>query len=415
MPHKYKNEFKDEVYDDELSLLDIFNILWRRKFLIIFLTGIFGLIAMVRSLLAPFTYRAECRIFPPQSGTRIEGMSARLGGLADLVGIPRGATGGQLMLGILKSDSIADYIIDKFNLMEELSTDVRSSARSSVRGAMDARDERTTGIITIAYIHKDPQRAADMANAIVSALQHKIQELAISDAQQRRNFFETQLMQAQQELNQAEDNFINYQQKNGVIVFESQAQSLLASIASLKNQIAAKNVEISSMKSYARPDNPRMKLAQSQLDAMNQELRRLEAEQKRSDMEQRSKLTSNESLTSLGLGQIPEVSIEYQRYIRALQFATAKYELMLRQYEGARISEANDMTSITVLDYATPPDNRFSPRRTRMTLMGAGLGLGIALGWTLLSEYIQMMKKEQARKNKNKNSDTYEDYDDDDE
>ena len=404
--HEYT--YKDDA--DELTLYDIFNIIWRRKFLIIFITGIFGVVSMTYALTRNLIYRASSRILPSQSVGRIEGMAARLGGLADFVGLPTGASTGQLMIGILNSNSVVDAIIDKFNLMEVYSSDKRLSVRDAVLGGLQTDENRNSGIITIAYVHTEPQMAADIANAFVSELQHKLQEISIADAQQRRNFFESQLLQAQQELNQAEDNMINYQQKSGVVVFESQAQSLLASIASLKNQIAAKNVEISSMKSYARQDNPRLKLAQSQLEAMNKELLRLEAEQKRSDMEQRNRrLISGDSLSSMG--QIPELGIEYQRYVRALQFATAKYELMLRQYESARISEANDMTSITVLDYATPPDSKYGPRRTMMTIVGTAAGLFISLFWAFISDYMENMKKKKARANNN----IYEDYDEDDE
>ncbi|MBQ7560320.1 MAG: hypothetical protein IJS99_00605 [Synergistaceae bacterium] len=408
MAHNNKHEYEYEFQDDagELTLFDIFSVVWRRKFFIIIVTGIFGVYYLVRAFTAPFTYRAETRILPPQSGNRIEGISARLGGLASFVGLPRNATSGQLFIGILRGDSVVDAIVDRFDLMNELSTDKRVSARNAVLESMGANEDRNSGIITISYIHKDPQMAADMANALVGELQHKLQEMAIADAQQKRNFFESQLMQAQQELNQAEDAMINYQQKSGVVVFESQAQALLASIASLKNQIAAKNVEISSMRSYARKDNPQLKLAQSQLDAMTKELHRLEAEQKRSDIEQHDRLISGDSL--LSLGKFPELGMEYQRYVRALQFATAKYEMMLRQYEGARLSEANDMTSISVVDYATPPDIKYAPRRARITIMGTGIGLAFSLFWVFTAEYINSMRKKQARKNSD-------DYDNDEE
>ena len=408
MPHNTKNEYEYQDDADELTLFDIFNIVWRRKFLIIIVTGIFGVVSIIYALTRDFTYMAESRILPPSSGGRIEGIASRLGGLADFVGLPRNATSGQLLIGILQGDSVVDAIIDRFNLMEEFSSDIRLNVRSAILANMQANEDARSGIISIAYIHKDPQTAADIANAFVSELQHKLQEISLADAQQKRNFFETQLMQAQQELNQAEDNMINYQQKSGVVVFESQAQALLASIASLKNQIAAKNVEISSMRSYARQDNPRLKLAQSQLDAMNRELQRLEAEQKRSDMEQRSRLISGDSLSSIG--QIPELGIEYQRYVRALQFATAKYELMLRQYEGARLSEANDMTAISVVDYATPPDYKYAPRRAIITIVGAGVGFVLSLFWAFISDYFQSMKKKKARQN---SDDDYDDEEDD--
>lgn len=394
--------------EQELTLLDVFNTLWRRKFLIIFITFVFAAGSLIYALTRPLIYRAECKILPPSMNSGgIAGFSGQLGGLADFISLPRRATTAQILIGILRGDSVVDSIIDKFNLMEELSTDIRDSARSAVLSGLDATEEARSGLISIAYLSIDPQKAADMANAFVAALQKKLQDLSMEDANQRRNFFENQLAQAQQELNEAEDIMINYQRDSGIIAFESQAQSLLSSIASLRNQIAAKNVQISSMQSYARPDNPRLRVAKSELDAMTKELHRLEEEQMRSDNTSRRHRTLSGDL-SLSAGQIPELGIEYQRYVRQLRFATAKWELMLRQYENARLSEANDLSTISVLDYATPPDYKYLPRRARICIIGTGAGgiLGIFLAF--LFEHLKAVKK--ARRYAHNDN---EDYDDD--
>ena len=356
---------------------------------------------MLYAFTSPPIYRAECRILAPSGGRGSGGLFSQLGGIADLIGLPSGATSGKMMIGVLKGDSVVDAIIDKFNLMEELEQDIRLRARASVLGGLETDANTESGIISIAYLHKDPQRAADMANAFVAELQKKLQEISINDAQQRRNFFEAQLLQAQQELNMAEADLINYQQSKGVIAFESQTGALLASINSLRNRIAAKNVEISTLRSYARKDNPRLRLAQSELDAMNRELRKLEEEQQMAD--RRSTTISGDLLSSVG--QVPELGIEYQRYMRALQFAAAKYDLMLRQYENARLSEANDLSTIMIVDPAKAPDYKFKPKRAQITLMGILLGASIGLLWAFVSDYIRTLKKAQEER---------EDYDDED-
>ena len=179
-------------YEDEqgpeLSLLDIFNTVWRRKWLIVFLTVLFFTVSLVRALLAPLTYRAECKIIPPQRGGGGGGFLAQLGGIADFIGIPTGITSSRMMMGILRSDSVVDSIIDQFNLMEEYSTDIRMQARKTVLAGLETHDDGS-GIVSIAYITTSPDIAADMANAFVVAMQKKMQELAQIDAQQKRAFF----------------------------------------------------------------------------------------------------------------------------------------------------------------------------------------------------------------------------------
>lgn len=385
---------RDDMYEEEeeLSLIDIFMIIWRRKWLIIFLTAVFGAASLFYALRLPFTYRAECKVIPPRGGSG--GLAAQLGGFADFIGISSTGSSTQMIIGILKGDSVVDAIIEKFNLMEELSIDIRLRARAAVLGGLEAAEENRSGILSIAYIHKDPQRAADMANAFVVELQKKLRELSVNDAQQRMRFFESQLMQAQQELNMAEADLINYQQSRGVIAFESQTGALLASINSLRNRIAAKNVEISTLSSYARRDNPRLRLAQSELDAMNKELRKLEEEQKKADRWDNP--ASGDLLSSIG--QVPELGIEYQRYMRNLRFATAKYELMLRQYEGAKLSEANDLSTIMVIDYATPPDYKYGPRRARIVIIGTVAGFTIGIFWAFIAAHISELLRERRKR-----------------
>ena len=399
--------YEDE--EEELTLVDVFNILWRRKFMIIFITFIFAVASLTYALISPVIYRAECKILPPSGNSGgIAGFSTQLGGLADFIGLSGRATTGQVLIGILQGDSVVDAIIEKFNLMEELSIDIRLRARAAVVANLQAGEDTRSGIISVAYLNKDPQKASDIANAFVNELQKKLQELSMADAIQKRNFFENQLAQAQQELNEAEDIMINYQRDSGIIAFESQAQSLLSSIESLRNQIAAKNVQISSMQSYARPDNPRLRVAKSELDAMNKELHRLEEEQMRSDKSRRRSRTQSVDL-SLSTGQIPELGIEYQRYVRQLRFATAKYELMLRQYENARLSEANDLSTISVIDYATPPDYKYLPRRARICIIGTAAGGALGVFLAFLFEHIKAVKKERRRKHYEQDYD----YDDD--
>ena len=378
--------------EQELSLLDIFLILWRRKGLIILLTFIFGAGAAINAFTSPFIYRAECRILPPGGGG---GLLGQLGGIAGFMGISGASSSGQRMLGVLQGDSVVDAIIDKFNFMEELSIDIRLRARAAVLGNLEANEDTKSGIISIAYQHKDPQAAADIANAFVEQLQIKLREMAIADAQEKRAFFENQLIQAQQELNEAENAMMRYQQNSGVLALSSQTASLLGSIASLRNQIAAKNVEISSLSSYARDDNPRLKLARSQLEAMTKELRRLEEEQKRTERRQ-GRTLSGDILSSLG--NVPELNVEYMRYERAIRFANVKYDAMLRQYENAKLSEASDLSTFQIVDPATPPDYKFKPKRARIVIIGTMLGFCLGVFWAFLAAHIMALRREHAER-----------------
>ena len=258
MPEEFNNRVPD-FEDEEISLLDIFNILWSRKLMIFLITALFGACAMGYAFfLAPVTYKADCRI-APQGGDNSGRSSvlAQLGGVADFLGLSGGSSSSGMILGLLEGDTLADSIIERFNLMEKFSSDIRVQVRAAVKGMIQAESDRTSGIITISTINKDPEFAAEFVNGVVDELDKRLLDFSFADALTRKEFFETQLVQAQQELTDAENALLKYQESRGVIAFEAQTQALVSSMTSLRNRIAEKNIEISSMSSYTRADNPK--------------------------------------------------------------------------------------------------------------------------------------------------------------
>ena len=287
------------------------------------------------------------------------------------VNLPTKATTGGTMLAIMKSDTIVDKITDRFGLMEQYEQEYRLNARKAVLDNFDGKEDAMSGIITVSFMDEDPQKAADIANAFVEETQKKMMEMFINAAQQSRTFYENQLMQAQQELTDAEEAMVKYQLSSGVISITDQAKALIDAIAALRTQIAAKNVEITTLRSYTTANNPMLKSAISQLEGMQQELQKLEEEQKRSNAGRNSKMSGD---IMLAVGDIPELGLEYERYTRALKIAGAKYQLMFQQYESAKLDEVYDISTISVIDPAIPPDYKYKPSRAQITLLWAFLG-----------------------------------------
>lgn len=400
----------DDDEETEIDLIELFKAVWKKKWLILFLMIICGGIAAAYAFYLPFIYKAEARIMPAggssSGGGRLAGLMSQYGGLASMMGIsmPEGSGGdGAVMIDVMKGNTVVDAIIDKFNLMEQYKAKYRIQARKAVLKNFEAEtDTKGSKIITLSYLDKDPQKAADIVNSFIEELQKKMTEMSLSQAQQKRAFYETQLAEVQQELSDAEEAMMKYQQSSGVIVMEEQAKALINAIKELRSQIAAKNVEVSSMKSYARRDNPMLKLAQSELAAMQQELKNLEEEQRRT-----APLTDENKKTMISAGEIPELSVEYQHYFRALKVAETKYEFMLSQFETARLGAISDFSTISIIDPAIPPDFREKPHRTTIILVGAFLGFFLPSGW-ISGKFI--MKESQKNRKKKRGDD-----DDDDE
>ena len=265
--------------NQELTLHDVLVILYKRKLAILVLVILGVTAGFSWAFFTPEIFRAECRILPPsQSGGMGAAILSQMGGLASLAGLPVTSTG-EMLIGILRSQTVVDRIIDQFNLMEIYKQDYRLKMREKViSDILQASENTRSGIVTVAVLDEEPIRAAQMANAFVEELTNVMQYLAIGEAAQRRLFFEQQMLQARKVMDEAEDELQKYQEESGLVAMDPQVAAMVSSIADLRAQVAAKEVELSSLRTYASDSNPNLRRAESELIALQGELEKLEQE-----------------------------------------------------------------------------------------------------------------------------------------
>lgn len=372
-------EKEKDFATDEINLLDFLIVLLKRKGLIIKTTLGIAIITAIISLIIPPVYRAETRILPPQGSVSSGlGLLSQLGGETGLSlagGLLGLKTPSDLYAGFLKSNTVLDRIIDRFKLMELYDIEYRVDARKELLDNIDISIDSKSGIITLEVEDKDPERAAQMANAFVEELKNLTRGLAITEASQRRLFFEEELKNTKLSLMKAEEEFKKLQEKTGALKIEKQAEAVIEGIAELRAQIAAKEVELRVMRTYSTPNNPDLQKAEEALRAMKAELRKLE-----------EKGGPNPD-PLMPTGRMPEVGIEYIRKLRDLKFNETLYELLTKAYEAARLDEARDAVVIQVIDKAIPPDKRAKPKRTLMVLIAAFTGFFLSVFIAFVAEY----------------------------
>jgi uncharacterized protein involved in exopolysaccharide biosynthesis len=76
-----------------------------------------------------------------------------------------------------------------------------------------------------------------------------------------------------------------------------------------------------------------------------------------------------------GLRALPELGREYARLALELRLKEGILSFLATRLEEARYKEALDTPTIQVLDVATPPAVRTSPRRALMVIVASLLGL----------------------------------------
>jgi len=354
---------------DEISLLDLLIVIAQRKRLIVSVTAMAAVGSLIVSLLLPVRYTSTARMLPPQqnqsAASAIFGQLGSLGALSGIAGVGKDLglrNPSDLYVALLKSRTVEDALIDRFDLTAVYDETRRSDARKELenRSVITASKD---GIISISVEDRDRKRAAEMANAYVEELRRLTQRIAITEASQRRLFFEQHLADAKSELASAEQALKETQQKSGLISLDAQSKAIIESVAAVQASIAAKEVEVQAMRSFATDRHPRMILALEELEGLRRQLRKLEVQ----------KNAGNGDIL-VPTSKAPELGIEYLRRLRELKYREIMFEALAKQYEIARLDEAKNNAIVQVVDEAVEPDKKSSPPRTLIVLVTVVVG-----------------------------------------
>jgi len=124
---------------------------------------------------------------------------------------------------MLQSRTVEDAMVKHFGLMQEYRKRYLSDARKAFEGHATVDGSGKDGMIHISVEDHDPRRAAELANGYVDQFRDLSQHLAISEASQRRLFFQQELEQAKNNLANAEEALKQTELTTGVIQPDSQA------------------------------------------------------------------------------------------------------------------------------------------------------------------------------------------------
>ena len=332
--------------DDEISLLDLLQVVADNLRLLVVGPLLAGLLALAYSFTITPTFTATTKFMPPQQ--QQSGAAAMLAGLGALGGLA-GAAGGiknpaDQYVAFLKSRSVQDVLLDRFKLMDRYESKFREDARNALGGSIQIASGKD-GFITIDASDKEPIFAAQLANAYVEELGKLLNRLAVTEAQQRRLFFEKQLTNAKDNLVKAEQAL----KASGVnsSALKATPGAAVESMAKLKASITVQEIKLASMRGYLTESAPDFKQAQTELAAMRAQMVRAEKEEPASN----------------------RGDSDYIARFRDFKYHETLFELFARQYEMARIDESREGAVIQVLDSAQPPERKSKPKKAQMAMM----------------------------------------------
>lgn len=340
----------------------------RRTTLILLVTG------LSVALLLPNRYTATVVIMPPQSGgaSSSAAMMAQLSGMGQLASAGGGALGiknpNDQQVALLRSRTVGDAMVERFHLQQLYRRRYLSTARARWEKHTEIDNGLKDGLIHISVTDSDPRRAADLANGWLDEYRRFTATLAITEASQRRLFYERQLSAARGDLVHAEEDMKQTEQRTGVIDIEGQDRTLIASAAVLRGQLAAKQIEIRAMREFAAEQNPDLQRAQQELASIEGQLAAMDAA---SDRRTGDLIAPK--------GTVTQASLDYVRALREVKYRETVQDLLTRQYEGARVDEARQGALVQVVDPAIAPDRPTSSYKWWIALAAVFGSLPVAL------------------------------------
>jgi tyrosine-protein kinase Etk/Wzc len=361
--------------DDTINLLDYLEVIAKRWKMIAIVTTAAFVISIVVSFLLPKIYSSTAMILPPQQDQGMMGMMSQMigGDLSSLAGSMLGkSTPADQYVSILQSDRIKGAIIDRFKLMEEFKVKYRLDMYDMMDSIADISAGRKDGIISITVEDEDPKRAAAIANAYVDELEKVTVKLSSSGAGRNKVFLEDRLARAKVDLVKAEDALKSYQTKNKALDITEQAKATIEGVAQLKAQLAVQEAQLASLRAYLTDDNDEIKTAKASIANIITQIAHLEGNGRGSSIP--------------SVGSVPALGEQYLRLMREFKIQETLVELLTKQYEMAKLSEANDVANVQVIQRAEIPDKKVKPKRRLLVIISTLAAGFIAVFYVVIRE-----------------------------
>jgi uncharacterized protein involved in exopolysaccharide biosynthesis len=252
----------------------------------------------------------------------------------------------------MKSVSLQDALIERFKLVDKYEAKLKTDARFALTGSVRIASGKD-GLISVEVDDKDPMFAADLANAHVEELRNLLGRLAVTEAQQRRMFFEKQLQITKENLAKADLAL----KSSGInsSVLKSSPSSAVEAVARLKAGISVQEVKLGSMRNYLTESAPEFKQALNELASLKTQLAKAEKEE-----------------------PAAQGTSDYVARYREFKYQETMLELFAKQFELAKVDESREGAVIQVLDVAEPPERKAKPKKAMIGVI-ATLASGFAL------------------------------------
>jgi uncharacterized protein involved in exopolysaccharide biosynthesis len=383
------------------SNLEKITLLWdHRRFLLrVMLCGF--IFTTLLAFLIPKEYTSTVSLMPPdqQSGLGAAALAAFAGkagdGMSALAGDLLGAkSSGDLFVGVLKSRTVQDNVVRKFDLRKIYRVRLWEDARKQLARNTDILQERKSQIITVSVSDRNAERAASIANQYVSELNNLVNQVSTSAAHRKRVFLEGRLKEVQQDLEDAEKEFSQFASKNTAIDIKEQAKAMVGAAATVQGELIATESELEGYRQIYTENNIRVKAAEARLAELRKQLDKLGG----ADGAGGPELQGKDASFYPSIRKLPLLGVTYADLYRRTKIGETVFEILTQQYELAKVEEAKDIPTVKILDTADIPEKKSFPPRFLMMVLGTLFSLLLGAVWVIANAMWLRVDQSDARK-----------------
>jgi len=374
----------------ESSLGDYLDTIFKHRKLILRNVITITITAVIISLLLPQKFTSTATMLPPNpeqeamfgfmpamlSGNLSSSFSGMLGGM-----VPGVTTPSDLYAAIMQSSKIKREIIAKYDLKSIFEAKTMHDAYKTL-DEITKVDITPEGIVSISITYKDKYLATNIANSYVEELDKFNTQTATTVGKRYRIFIEKRLDETEDLLAKAEEMLREFQEKHRTVALDLEIQSAIETIAELKSQIILLEVKKGALVSSSQLNNPYLYNINKELREFKKQLSKLETG------------SNQDSKNGFGIGfsvpisKLPEVTLVYARLLRDVKVQEAIYELLIQQYEQAKIMELKDTPTVQFLDKAGVPERKSYPKRSLIVVFAFFLGVVVNIPLVFFLDYL---------------------------
>jgi uncharacterized protein involved in exopolysaccharide biosynthesis len=334
--------------------------------------------------LMPKTYESRVQLMPPddQLGSGLSSLMALASHSGSALGLMAGdflglKTSGSMFIGILRSETVEDRVIDKFGLKSVYGVKLMQNARRRLEENTEISEDRKSGIIAIRISDHSPQRAEEIAEAYVVELNRLVVELNTSAAHRERVFLEDRLKTVKQDLDTSAREFSKFASDNTAIDIKEQGKAMVEAAAILQGQMIAAQSELEGLRQIYTDNNIRVRAVRARIGELQNQLQQMGD----GDLSQSGETQTNSLYPSIR--KLPLLGVTYAELYRTNKIQETVFELLTQQYEIAKVQEAKETPSVKVLDAPRLPEKKSFPPRLLFMFLGAILSLVVGALWVL--------------------------------